>query len=98
MSEEDEKILNNLVNKKKQVLEFKEVQSIVRLLLDVNKKINRKVKGGKLEKMSEEDEKILNNLVNKKKQVLEFKEVQSIVRLLLDVNKKINRKCKLSLL
>lgn len=44
MSEEDEKILNNLVNKKKQVLEFKEVQSIVRLLLDVNKKINRKCK------------------------------------------------------
>lgn len=41
MSEEDEKILNNLVNKKKQVLEFKEVQSIVRLLLDVNKKINK---------------------------------------------------------
>lgn len=41
MSEEDEKILNNLINKKKQVLEFKEVQSIVKLLLDVNKKINK---------------------------------------------------------
>lgn len=41
MSEEDEKILNNLVNKKKQVLEFKEVQSIVKLLLGINKKINK---------------------------------------------------------
>lgn len=41
MSEEDEKVLNNLVNKQEEVLEFEEIKSIVRLLLDVNKKINK---------------------------------------------------------
>lgn len=40
MNEEDEKILNNLINKKEEVLEFEEIKSIVKLLLDVNKKIN----------------------------------------------------------
>lgn len=41
MNEEDEKILNNLINKKEEVLEFTEIKSIVKLLLDVNKKINK---------------------------------------------------------
>ena len=41
MNKEDEKILNNLINKKEEVLEFTEIKSIVKLLLDVNKKINK---------------------------------------------------------
>ena len=41
MSEEDEKILNNLINKKDEVLEFEEIKSIVKLLLEVNKKIDK---------------------------------------------------------
>ncbi len=40
MNDEDKEILNNFVNKKKQVLEFKEIQSIVRLLIDINNKIS----------------------------------------------------------
>lgn len=41
MNEEDEKILNNLINKKEEVLEFEEIKSIVKLLLEVNKKIDK---------------------------------------------------------
>ena len=41
MNEEDEKILNNLINKKDEVLEFEEIKSIVKLLLEVNKKIDK---------------------------------------------------------
>lgn len=40
MSKKDKEILNNFVNKKKQILEFKELQSIVRLLIEINNKIN----------------------------------------------------------
>ena len=40
MNDEDREILNNLINKKKQVLEFKEIQSIVRLLIDISNKIS----------------------------------------------------------
>ncbi|MCX4303792.1 MAG: hypothetical protein OSJ66_07300 [Clostridia bacterium] len=41
MNKEDEKILNNLINKKEEVLEFEEIKSIVKLLLEVNKKIDK---------------------------------------------------------
>ena len=40
MSEEDKKILNNFINKKEEVLEFKEIKTIVKLLIEVDKKIN----------------------------------------------------------
>jgi len=39
MSKEDEKILNNLINKKEEILEFKEIKAIVRLLLEIHTKI-----------------------------------------------------------
>lgn len=40
MSEEDKKILNNFINKKEEALEFKEIKTIVKLLIEVDKKIN----------------------------------------------------------
>ncbi len=39
MREEDEKILNNLINKKEEILEFKEIKAIVKLLLEIHTKI-----------------------------------------------------------
>lgn len=39
MSKEDEKILNNLINKKEEILEFKEIKAIVKLLLEIRTKI-----------------------------------------------------------
>lgn len=39
MSEEDKKILNNLIDKKEEVLEFKEIKAIVKLLLEIRTKI-----------------------------------------------------------
>lgn len=41
MDEKDEKILNNLISKKEEILEFREIKAIVKLLLVVNKKINK---------------------------------------------------------
>ena len=35
------KILNNLINKKEEILEFKEIKAIVKLLLNVDKKLER---------------------------------------------------------
>lgn len=40
-NEKDEKILNNLINKKEEILEFKEIKAIVKLLLNVDKKLER---------------------------------------------------------
>lgn len=39
MSKEDEEILNNFINKKDELLEFKEIKAIVKLLLEIHKKI-----------------------------------------------------------
>lgn len=41
MDEKDEKILNNLISKKEEILEFREIKAIVKLILDVNKKLNK---------------------------------------------------------
>ncbi len=41
MDEKDEKILNNLISKKEEILEFREIKAIVKLLLGVNKKLNK---------------------------------------------------------
>lgn len=40
MSEEDKKILSNFINKKEEILEFEEIKTIVKLLIEVDKKIN----------------------------------------------------------
>ena len=39
MSKEDEEILNNFINKKDELLDFKEIKAIVKLLLEIHKKI-----------------------------------------------------------
>lgn len=40
MSKEDEKILNDLINKKEEILEFNEIKAIVKLLLEINNKLD----------------------------------------------------------
>lgn len=40
MNDEDKEILKNFLKKKKQILEFKELQAIVRLLMDIDNKIS----------------------------------------------------------
>ena len=39
MSKEDEKILNDFINKKEEILEFNEIKAIVKLLLEINNKL-----------------------------------------------------------
>ena len=41
MNKEDEKILNNLINKKEEKIEFNEMKAIVKLLLDMNSKLEK---------------------------------------------------------
>lgn len=39
MNKEDKEILNNLINKKEEILEFNEIKAIVKLLLAINNKL-----------------------------------------------------------
>lgn len=39
MNKEDKKILDNFINKKEEILEFKEIQAIVKLLFEINNKL-----------------------------------------------------------
>lgn len=39
MNEEDKKMLNKFINKKEEILEFKEIKAIVKLLLEINNKL-----------------------------------------------------------
>lgn len=45
MSEEDKNIINSFLNKKEEILEFKEIKAIVKLLLEINNKIDINMKG-----------------------------------------------------
>lgn len=40
MNKKDKEILNNFVNKKKEVIEFKEFQSIIKLQMEINDKLS----------------------------------------------------------
>lgn len=51
MSEEDKKILNNLINKKEEILEFKEIKAIVKLLLEIHSKIKKKTRKSRMKKL-----------------------------------------------
>ena len=39
MNEEDKKMLDKFINKKEEILEFKEIKAIVKLLLEINNKL-----------------------------------------------------------
>ena len=41
MRKEDEEILNNLISKKEEILEFQEIKAIVKLLLEIDKKTEK---------------------------------------------------------
>lgn len=41
MEKVEKEILNNLINKKEEVLEFNEIKAIVKLLLEINNKLEK---------------------------------------------------------
>lgn len=44
MNEMDKEILNNFIDKKEEILEFNEIKAIVKLLLEINDKLDNSVK------------------------------------------------------
>ena len=54
MSKEDEKILNDFINKKEEILEFNEIKAIVKLLLEINNKLEVVETSRVLDKTKEE--------------------------------------------
>ncbi len=57
MSKEDEKILNDFINKKEEILEFNEIKAIVKLLLEINNKLEVVETSRVLDKTKEEVQK-----------------------------------------
>ena len=57
MSKEDEKILNDFINKKEEILEFNEIKAIVKLLLEINNKLEVVETSRVLDKTMEEVQK-----------------------------------------
>lgn len=43
MNKEDKETLNNLLNKKEEILEFNEIKVIVKLLLEINNKLDKPI-------------------------------------------------------
>lgn len=41
MNEMDKEILNNFIDKKEEILEFNEIKAIVKLLLEINNKLEK---------------------------------------------------------